>query len=128
MTTDSSTSVRCPLCGTRLNFEAPGGLCPRCLMLQAVAFTRDDIEPVERQSPPSLEVIAAAFPHLQILELIGQGGMGVVYKALQKSLNRVVALKIMLPQHETSTSFPDRFSREAQRAGRVKPSEYRHNP
>jgi serine/threonine protein kinase len=51
---------------------------------------------------------------LEIIELIGRGGMGAVYKARQKSLGRFVALKILAPQHAANPSFAERFSREAQ--------------
>jgi serine/threonine protein kinase len=51
---------------------------------------------------------------LEIIELIGRGGMGAVYKARQKSLGRLVALKILAPQHAANPSFAERFSREAQ--------------
>jgi serine/threonine protein kinase len=51
---------------------------------------------------------------LAIVELIGHGGMGAVYKARQKSLGRFVALKILNPQRAADRSFAERFSREAQ--------------
>lgn len=56
----------------------------------------------------------------RILERIGRGGMGTVYKALQVSLNRVVALKIL--SHKVSAKDPafiERFTKEAQAAGRL---------
>jgi tRNA A-37 threonylcarbamoyl transferase component Bud32 len=58
--------------------------------------------------------IAPAFPELEVLELIGRGGMGVVYKARQKSLNRIVALKLLAPERVLEPLFAERFTREAQ--------------
>jgi serine/threonine protein kinase len=64
--------------------------------------------------PPAIEEIAKLFPPLEILELIGKGGMGAVYKARQKQLNRIVALKILPPGIGSESTFADRFAREAQ--------------
>jgi len=63
---------------------------------------------------PDPEVVAAAFPQLEILEVIGRGGMGVVYKARQRSLNRWVALKLLAPERVLNPRFAERFRREAQ--------------
>ncbi len=78
------------------------------------------IEPTElgdRVTPvPSLtpEELAPHFPQLEIIECLGRGGMGVVYKARQKSLNRIVALKLLAPERADDPPFAIRFEKEAQ--------------
>jgi serine/threonine protein kinase len=67
----------------------------------------------KRPEPPSLERLAAAFPQLEVIQFIGQGGMGAVYKARQKQLDRVVALKVLPPGIGGDPSFAERFTREA---------------
>ncbi len=70
-------------------------------------------------APPPLEQIARHFPQLEILECLGRGGMGVVYRARQPQLNRVVALKILAPEKEKDAAFAERFAREAQALARL---------
>ena len=69
--------------------------------------------------PPKPAELARQFPQLEILELLGQGGMGVVYKARQQQLDRLVALKILPPQIGLTEAFAERFTREARSLARL---------
>ena len=105
----------CPDCGTPLPADSPQALCPACLMKQALA-SRTLVEEGKESpaSPPiSPEALAEKFPGFEILECLGRGGMGVVYKARQKSLGRLVAIKILPPERVGEAKFADRFAIEA---------------
>ena len=112
----------CPACRRPLPAHAPGGLCPECLLRGGLG-TNAEIDPATtdrsagRQNPrfipPPVEEIADLFPNLEVLEFIGQGGMGAVYKARQKQLDRLVALKILPPGIGDEGAFAERFAREA---------------
>src|SRR5687767_6628694 len=88
-----SSSSKCPVCGASLDPENRDG-CPHCLMLAAMKPTEGQPDGFNHTAP-SLEEVAAAFPQLEIIEMIGQGGMGCVFKARQPRLNRLVALKLL---------------------------------
>ena len=113
-TTPASEEPRsCPECGTPLQRGALAGLCPACLLkLGAVA---DTVTGAKQPPfiPPGVSELAPLFPQLEILDLIGQGGMGAVYKARQKQLDRLVALKILPPGIGGDLAFAERFAREA---------------
>jgi len=109
------TTPLCPSCGQPLPSNAPKGLCPECLMKGAFPTGADADAPEKppRFIPPKPEELARYFPLLEILEFIGQGGMGAVYKVRQKELDRIVALKILPPGIGADPAFAERFAREA---------------
>ncbi|MGP8199131.1 MAG: protein kinase domain-containing protein [Limisphaerales bacterium] len=109
-----ASSTSCSKCGAALPSAATAGLCPRCLMAEAMAPTEAGAETsAARQTIPPAE-LAPHFPQLEILECLGRGGMGVVYKARQKTLNRFVALKLLAPERVCEAKFAERFTSEAQ--------------
>ena len=107
------TTPICPKCGRPLEAGAPQGLCPACLMHGAFATGTEPDGKSPRFVPPAVEALAPKFPQLDMLKFIGQGGMGAVYKARQKELDRVVALKILPPDIGQDAAFAERFAREA---------------
>src|ERR1035437_9269300 len=113
----------CPSCQKPLPANAPKGLCPECLMKAgfATAVAPEPGQPsrVLAFVPPSVAEVAKLFPQFEILELLGQGGMGAVYKARQPALDRLVALKILPPQASGDSGFADRFTREARALARL---------
>ena len=69
--------------------------------------------------PPPPEELAKLIPQIEILELLAKGGMGAVYKGRQKSLDRLVAVKILPPDIGRDSAFAERFTREARALGKL---------
>lgn len=105
-------ALTCPECGLELPANAPEGLCPRCLAAMGLRLAAGDdttcLTPLS--SLPKLRY----FGDYELLEEIARGGMGVVYRARQMSLNRIVAVKMLLFGQAANNEFVKRFHAEAE--------------
>jgi serine/threonine protein kinase len=113
MNAPESPMKTCKQCGQPMASNAAEGLCARCLLSVVVK------EPAPTGGAPDFPdigdaaEIARRFPQFEIIDLLGRGGMGVVYKARQINLDRLVALKILPPLEAMTPDFVERFRREA---------------
>ena len=116
-------SGHCPRCHVVLTADAPAGLCPSCLMQLALELTTGGPNQsfgsesflAERFAPDmTIPENQRSFGDYELLQLIARGGMGVIYRARQISLNRIVAVKMMLPGLVVSEAEAQRFQTEAE--------------
>jgi tRNA A-37 threonylcarbamoyl transferase component Bud32 len=95
-------------------------LCPRCLLQGGLGSAPQSGTAAHAGfTPPRPAELAPLFPQLEVLELLGQGGMGAVYKARQTKLDRLVALKVLPPSAGQDPAFAERFLREARALARL---------
>lgn len=121
-------ALNCRRCGAALPRRAPEGFCPRCLLESAVRLVVAGGEPGQEsaasqpapgaaQSPPAL---SGRFGNYELIERIASGGMGVVYKARQLGLERIVAIKVLPFGAFTLDELVRRFQLEAGAAARLR--------
>jgi serine/threonine protein kinase len=99
-----------------LSADAPEGLCARCLSELALL----ELEGERQREPAGLrERLARALPDCELGRFLGRGGMGVVFEARQQTLDRRVAIKVVVPASGSEAPWVERFEREARALARL---------
>src|SRR5687768_77744 len=101
-------------CGSPLQPEALEGLCPACLVSMVLEPVSKNSYPLADHSSRTRPGTIGLFGNYELLEEVAHGGMGVVFKARQLGLNRLVAVKMLLAGQFASREFVQRFHEEAQ--------------
>lgn len=115
----ADTQKRCSRCDAAFTRDLVGGLCAACLLEEALPVVHGMAEPAVAPSLDSDLGVAQRFGPYELLEEIGRGGMGVVYRARQPALDRTVALKMLLAGEFADASTRQRLLREARIAARL---------
>jgi len=112
-------AVHCGRCGSRLPAEAPPGSCSTCLLEFGIHGYSEDSSVSGGSAKASHLRLLGDYGDYELIEEIARGGMGVVCRARQKSLNRIVAVKLILIGQWAGPAHIERFKAEAEAAARL---------
>ncbi|MBL9134973.1 MAG: protein kinase [Verrucomicrobiales bacterium] len=115
----SSDLLHCPQCGTQVPANATDLLCPRCLFLSLQAQSGLGASTFSADSPSGPAEVLQQWGDYDLVEKIAQGGMGLVFKARQRRLNRWVAVKVVSGGALALPDFVKRFRTEAETAAQL---------
>lgn len=109
--TNSGEMTSCPECGSALARNAPRGLCPKCLLSAVLGNGPLEFSPqIAGEKCP----LPRQFGAYELVEELARGGMGVVYRARQVRVNRIVAVKVIAGGQFAAPDFLERFRNEAE--------------
>lgn len=101
-------NLPCPKCGATVETKGSTATCGAC----GATFVTGEVKTTPDAAPPADPLLGTVIGGCRLIERVGAGGMGVVYKAEQLSLRRTVAIKLLPEDLRQDTQIGDRFQRE----------------